>query len=270
MSLDSSRATLSFHAAETVTGETSGSGTVPASDWAFADCRTTPFPGTPDRTRVCLRGGFDAARVYELVYTAKDPKVLGLGLAATRDIVSFFRHRAADDHGTPNPVANLVRFAVAIGTSQSGNFIKTAIHLGFNEDLSGRRVWDGVFPYIAARQTPLNFRFAAPGGAGTLYEPGSEPVLWWGTYADTTRGRPAASLLDRCTATQHVPQGDRGVRLDRTLESADVARPRRHRRRRPTSRFPTNVRRYYMPGTTHGGGRGRLSAGPRRRAGGVR
>ena len=186
VALDASRAALAFHTSETVTGETSGAGTVPASDWAFADCRTTPFPGDRDATRICLRGGFDPSKVYELVYTAKEPKILGIGLAATRDLVSFFRHRAADDHGTPNPVANLVSHAVALGTSQSGNFIKTAIHLGFNEDLSGRIVWDGVFPYIAARQTPLNFRFATPGGAGTLYEPGSEPVLWWGRYADAT------------------------------------------------------------------------------------
>jgi hypothetical protein len=255
VTLDSSRATLTFHTAETVTGETSGGGTVPASDWAFADCRTTPFPGTPDLTRVCVRGGFDATRVYELVYTAKDPKVLGLGLAATRDIVSFFRHRAADDHGTPNPVANLVRFSVAVGTSQSGNFIKTAIHLGFNEDLSGRRVWDGVFPYIAARQTPINFRFASPGGAGTLYEAGSEPVLWWGTYRDATRGRPAASLLDRCAATRTCPKVIEAfgstelwnLRMSPWLVGTDAA---------ADIPLPDNVRRYYMPGTTHGGGTG--------------
>jgi hypothetical protein len=32
---------------------------VPASDFAFADCSTTPFPGKPDPTRLCLKGGFD-------------------------------------------------------------------------------------------------------------------------------------------------------------------------------------------------------------------
>ncbi len=255
VALDSSRATLAFHTSETVTGETSGTGTVPASDWAFADCRTTPFPGTVDATRICLRGGFDPSKVYELVYTAKEPMILGIGLAATRDIVSFFRHRAADDHGTPNPVANLVTHAVAVGTSQSGNFIKTAIHLGFNEDLSGRIVWDGVFPYIAARQTPLNFRFATPGGAGTLYEPGSEPVLWWGRYADATRGRPTASLLDRCTATRTCPKVIEAfgstelwnLRMSPGLVGTDAV---------ADIPLPDNVRRYYMPGTTHGGGQG--------------
>ena len=77
-------------------GRTTGSGTVAASEWAFADCRTKPFPGMPDPTRICLKSGFNPSLLYELVYTAKDPLVLGVGLAATRDIVSFFRHAQAD------------------------------------------------------------------------------------------------------------------------------------------------------------------------------
>ncbi len=114
-SLDTSRATLAFHRTETPRGETGGAGTVPAADWAFADCRTAPFPGTPDPSRVCVKGGFDPARIYELVYTAKDPLVLGIGLAATRDIVSFFRHASADAEGNANPVAGVVRHAIGVG-----------------------------------------------------------------------------------------------------------------------------------------------------------
>src|SRR5262249_53517430 len=151
-----------------------------------------------DPTRLCLKQGFDPSRLYELVYTAKDPLVLGIGLAATRDLVSFFRHATADAAATPNPVAGIVKYSVAAGTSQAGNFLKTFVHLGFNEDLGGQLVWDGIFPFIAARQTPMNFRFAAPGGAATLDEPGSEPILWWSRYDDVTRGRGKGSLLDRC------------------------------------------------------------------------
>ena len=193
--------------AETVAGVKEGVVQVPRGDWALADCRTVPFPGTSDPTRLCVRGGFRPDRVYELVYTARDPLVLGVGLAATRDLVSFLRHGAVDASGTPNPVAGAVAHVVAIGNSQSGNFIKTFLHLGFNEDLEGRRVWDGAFPRIAARQNPINFRFALPGGAVDLYEPGSEAVLWWSPYADTARGREGAkSLLDRCAATRTCPK----------------------------------------------------------------
>ncbi|HEY7501542.1 MAG TPA: alpha/beta hydrolase domain-containing protein [Vicinamibacterales bacterium] len=254
-SLDTSKATLTFHATETVTGETTGVGTIAPPNWAFADCRTTPFPGAPDPTRVCVRDGFDPAKLYQLVYTAKDPLVLGIGLAAMRDIVSFFRHAAADATGTPNPVAKTVTHAVALGTSQSGNLIKTFIHLGFNEDMSGRIVWDGAFPYIAGRQTPINVRFGSPGGAVTLYEAGSEPALWWNRYTDATRGRKSSSLLDRCTATKTCPKifeafGSTelwALRMSPGLVGTDA------RRDLP---LPANVRRYYMPGTTHGGGPG--------------
>jgi hypothetical protein len=253
--LDQSTATLTAYSAESSSGVKKGRVAIPRSVWAFADCRVIPFPGTADPTRLCLKSGFDATLLYELTYTARDPLVLGIGLAATRDIVSFFRYAARDEFNTANPVAGAVAHAIGIGDSQSGNLIKTFIHLGFNQDLAQRIVWDGVFPRIAARQTPINFRFALPGGAATLYEPGSEPVLWWGPYEDKTRGRRTASLLDRCLSTQTCPKvieafGSTefwGLRMSPGLIGTDATRD---------IPLPDNVRRYYYPGTTHGGGRG--------------
>jgi hypothetical protein len=199
-------ATLTMHATESPAGVTGEKVRIPRDAWAFADCRTAPFPGTPDPTRLCVAEGLRPDRVYELVYTAKDPLVLGLGLLATRDVVSFFRYSAHDEAGRPNPVAGGIDRAVAVGDSQSGNLIKSFVHLGFNQDEGGRIVWDGVFPRIAARQTPINFRFALPGGAAALYEPGSEGVLWWGRYDDRTRGLGPGSLLERCMATRTCPK----------------------------------------------------------------
>lgn len=224
-------------------------------DWAFANCEQVAFPGQPDPSRICLKGGFDHDMLYELTYTAKDPLVLGIGLAATRDIVSFFRYAEADDDGSPNPVAKTVKHAIAFGNSQSGNYIKTFIHLGFNQDESRRIVWDGANPNIAARQNPINFRFAVPGGSAALYEPGSEGVLWWTPYRDQLRGRPTAGLLDRCRATRTCPKivetfGSAefwGLRMSPGLvgTNADGDIP-----------IPPEVRRYYFPGVTHGGGKG--------------
>src|SRR5262249_43133519 len=74
---------------------------VPAKEWAFADCREKPFPGTPDPGRICVKSGFDSSSEYTLVYTATDPLVLGIGYAATRDLNSFFRY----DESAANPVA---------------------------------------------------------------------------------------------------------------------------------------------------------------------
>jgi hypothetical protein len=225
---------------------------VAAADWAFADCSTASFPGTPDPRRLCLRHGFARDRAYTLVYQGRDPLVLGIGFAAVRDLVSFLRRARHDDVGTPNPVAGLVRWPIITGTSQSGNFVKSFIHLGFNADEAGRRVFDGANPDIAARQVPLNIRFAVPGGAADLFELGSEGALWWTRYADVARRRGVSSLLDRCRADATCPRimetiGSAelwGLRLSPGLVGTDA------RRDLP---LPANVRRYYFPSVTHGG-----------------
>jgi hypothetical protein len=227
---------------------------IPSGDWAFADCAATPFPGTPDPTKVCLKGGFDPAFAYELTYTAKDPPVMGIGLAATRDINAFFRY-GKDTPATPNPVAGKVRWAIGAGVSQAGNFIKTLINLGFNQAEDGRIVFDGVNPHIAGRQVPLNVRFALPGGASSLYDAGSEGVLWWSRYDDKVRGLGKASLFDRCNATKTCPKvmetfGSTefwGLRMSPDLVGTDA---------KGDIPLPANVRRYYFPSTTHGGGPG--------------
>jgi len=239
---------------------------VAAADWAFGDCTGAPFPGTPSATKICVRGGFDKSRIYRIVYRVKDPLVLGLGLAAFRDAVSFFRYAATDDAGTPNPVAGGIKWSIVQGTSQSGNFIKTMIHLGFTEDDSntlgkGRRIWDGAIPFIAARQNPIDYRFAISGGEGKLYEQGSDPVLWWEPYTDTARGRTRAGLLDRCRASDTCPKiaevnGSAeywNLRMSPGIigTRADVDIP-----------LAPEVRRYYVPSTTHGGGNGAFTLTP--------
>jgi hypothetical protein len=184
---------------------------VPNRDWAFATTSPeNPFLGTPDSTKVSLRDGFDSDHLYELVYTGKNPKVMGVGLAAVRDIVSFFRHEAQDDSGVQNPVAGGIRYAIGTGTSQSGNFMKTFIHLGFNEDLQGRKVFDAVFPVVGARQTNINMRFAVPGGGGgprtdnTAYGQTSVRAFAPG-YTDDITGR-QGGIFTRASKTGTTPK----------------------------------------------------------------
>jgi hypothetical protein len=228
---------------------------VPRGDWAFGDCTTKPFPGQPDLTRLCMKGGFDPKFAYTLSFQAKDPKVLAIGFAATRDLVSFLRYADADQSGHPNPVGGKIRWAVSRGVSQSGNFLRTFLHLGFNATEGGRPVFDGMDVLIAARQNPMNFRFANPGGAANLYEPGSDGVVWWSRYADKARGLPEASLLDRCHASITCPKIVEelgasefwGLRASPDFVGTDT---------KADLGLPGNVRRYYTPGVTHGGGRG--------------
>jgi len=252
-SLDTSKAVLTRRAGE-------GREVIPlrSTDWAFADCTKTPFPGEADPHKVCVKGGFDPAYLYELVYTAKDPLVLGIGYAATRDLNSFLRYATADDAGTANPVAGKITHAIGRGTSQSGNFLRSFIHLGFNQDEAKRIVFDGAHPNIAARQNPMDFRFAVPGGAADLYQPGSDGIVWWSDYTDEARQLASGGLLDRCTATKTCPK------IVETFGSSEIwglrASPdlvgTRADRDIP---LPANVRRYYFPGVTHGGGRGGFS-----------
>lgn len=249
-SMDTSLATLKRRAYE-------GSELIPVAsrDWAFADCRNTPFPGKPDPSMVCVKGGFDSAYLYEVVFTAKDPLVLGIGFAATRDINSFFKHEDKDESGTANPIANKVSYVISQGTSQSGNYEKTFIHLGFNQDESGRIVFDGVNDHIPGRQLPMNVRFGTPGSIAGLYELGWEGTLWWHDYPDELRHRPAAGMLDRCAESGTCPKimetfGGAEfwyLRVSTNLvgTNADADIP-----------LAPNVRRYYFPSTTHNGGRG--------------
>jgi len=249
LTLDTSKAKLTRRSSQSTPAAD-----VPSGDWAFADCTTQRFPGTPDPSKLCVKGGFDAASEYVLVFTAKDPLVLGIGFAATRDINSFLRYATTGD----NPLGKNIRWAISRGDSQSGNFIRTFIHLGFNQDEAGRMVWDGAHSHIAARHLALNFRFAVGGGYAADYQPGSEGVLWWSDYPDPARRRPTAGLLDRCRATKTCPKifdTFGGVEFWFLRESPDLVGTDA----KSDIPLPPEVRRYFFPGTTHGGGPGGFS-----------
>jgi hypothetical protein len=257
--LDTTQGMLTTRAWEKMDGTSGPISTIASSDWAWADCSGKPFPGTPDPRKICLKNGFDPALLYQVVFTAKNPLVLGTGFAATRDVVSFFKRASSDDAGTANPVAGKIAYAIGQGSSQSGNFIRSFIHLGFNQDEAGRIVWDGAMPHIAGRQVALNFRFALPDGAADAYELGSEGVLWWEDWQDKARGRNSAGLLDRCRTTNTCPK------VMELFGSTEFWELRMSPGLAGTTGkedlpLPENVRRYYFPGTTHGGGEGGFSA----------
>ncbi len=261
-SLDTAKATLTTHTAESTDGVVSGSAKIPSSDWAWAHCDAAhPFPGTPDPTQICVKGGFDPKLLYQVVFTAQDPYVLGIGFAAFRDVASFFKNAAHDDEGTPNPVAQQVTWVISRGVSQSGNFLRALVELGFNQDESNRQVYDGMWPIIAGRRVALDARFAMPDGASKLYEAGSEGPQSWVPWPDPVRGLQKGGVLDRCTASNTCPKiielgGSAEVWALRLTEgwigtTADADIP-----------IPSNVRRYYVPGVTHGGGRGGFELQP--------
>jgi hypothetical protein len=202
MDLDTSKATLTSRGSENMRGEVTDEQAIASSDWAWAKCDAQhPFPGVPDATQICLKNGFDAKRLYQVVFTAADPYVLGVGFAAWRDVGVFFKHASADDQGTPNPIAKTVKHSIGRGVSQSGNYLRGWLHLGFNQDETGKQVHEGLWPIIAGRRIALNFRWAQPDGVLELYQAGSEGPQWWLPQADPVRGLPSAGILDRPTSS---------------------------------------------------------------------
>jgi alpha/beta hydrolase family protein len=260
-SADNSTALFKTHTNETINGVVTEGETIPNSDWKFCYGSSATFaaPGSPTSlpVRVCLGNGrtFDSAKLYQLIYDVKAPYVLGAGTAAFRDVESFFRYETADDFGTANPLAGAIRWAIIRGSSQSGNFTRHFIFLGMNEDESGRIVHDGAWPLIAGRRVANNSRWGQPDGVLELYQMGSEGPQWWHTYPDRVRDLPPGGILDRCSLTYTCPKiietfGGSEVFALKMTTSWVGTDPKND------IPLPENVRRYYLPSSTHGGGGG--------------
>jgi hypothetical protein len=156
--------TNTAHASFSVADSESGPKTLIAPNrWAFGSCPTGQSSLVPTNIDLCYFDGFDNTKIYELIYEAKNPIVMGLGFATTRDIASFLRNETRDDAGNPNPVGPGIRRAYAAGGSQTGGYLRDYIYLGFNEDEMGRKVFDGIIPWIAGTDRVfINVRFADP------------------------------------------------------------------------------------------------------------
>src|SRR2546425_4264513 len=67
--LDTAKATLTTHTAETIDGKIIGEKKVPSTEWAWAKCAADkPFPGTPDPAQICVKGGVDPKLRYQAVF----------------------------------------------------------------------------------------------------------------------------------------------------------------------------------------------------------
>jgi Alpha/beta hydrolase domain len=139
---------------------------IPSDQWHFANLQAGSGGETqslehavvPSDRHIFLPAGFQPGWIYELVYTAKDPLLHGLGHVAVRDFISFLKYHATG----ANPLRGIER-AYAWGRSQTGRCLRDFVYRGFNADAEGRRVFDGVLPHVAgAGRKWLNHRFASP------------------------------------------------------------------------------------------------------------
>jgi hypothetical protein len=206
---------------------------LPSSTWSWADDTTIRIDRPPE---------FDAGAIYEFTYTARDPKVMGIGFAAVRDLVSYLKRDGSFD------------VSIMEGISQSGRFVRDFLWQGFNADPGGGRVFDAAMPLIAgSRKTWTNFRFAQPGRWSKQHEDhlqiGDQFPF---TYAVTTDPVSGATdgILARCSANDtcpkimHLDGGGEFWLARASLIVTDGAGN--------AVALPDNVRAYLMTGTPHG------------------
>jgi hypothetical protein len=233
--------------------------TIPNNEWAFSDCSKIRFPGAPSTTKISLKDGFDPNYIYELIYLAKNPLIMGLGFAAIRDFSSFLRHELKDEAGFTNPLLmegtekNPVRAAIMQGVSQCSNFARTFLFLSFNQDEKGLKVFDGVNAHIGTRRISLNIRFGRPGGGGIQHEdhlfPSNDPPFTWAKESDPISGI-TGGILEKCLETGTCPK------IMQTLSSSEYWQLRASLTTTDSYGtkdliIPDNVRIYLFSGTQH-------------------
>ncbi len=223
--------------------------TIPQSEWSFGNCADGKNATTSD-VDVCYPAGFSTNYTYDLVYVARDPVVMGIGFASTRDLVSFLRHERSGANplmrgGTADPV----RWAIGFGRSQSGRYIKDLVYQGFNLDENKRVVFEGLMPLISgSRLMSVNAPFGMPSRSPGHYGGDQFPH----TYAtlDDPISKKRDGWLSRCTAQKACPKV---MHMDSGTEAwlsrnALVVTDASGKKDQP---IPDNVRLYYFSSTQH-------------------
>ncbi|MBV8133851.1 MAG: hypothetical protein JO282_15250, partial [Alphaproteobacteria bacterium] len=218
---------------------------VPATEWAYS---TTCAAQTDFFSPTCVKlagplagknfgdpGTFGPTALYEFTYTAQNPNIAGLGLAALRDFATFLRDAKTDDHGTANPLAGDVQYIYTICGSQPCRTTHDFILWGFNEaDIPahahshqwGDQSWwdhfwlrepphhekavDGMLNYIGGGDgIYLNYRFSQPTRTSRQHIARWDPEFQF-PFADVTFKDPVTRVTAGrnavCEATDTCPK----------------------------------------------------------------
>jgi hypothetical protein len=226
-------------------GETDARREIPAGGWVYVNAREIAL--VPEDLKP------EPGAIYEFHYPAKNPRVLGAGLAATRDLLSHFRYGTAAGTAVVNPARANVRAILGFGSSQSGRFLRDFVHLGFNQDEAARKVFDGVLAHTAgAGGVFLNYEFGQPARTNTQHEDHTFPENTFpfstARMTDPVTGRTAGLLrndgfdpvwMETNTSTEYWQKGASLLVTD-PLGTRDVE-------------LPAGARAYLIAGTQHAG-----------------
>jgi hypothetical protein len=216
--------------------------TIPRSEWQF----------TADGKSITMAAGFEPHKIYEVVYRAQDPPVVGVGPAAVRDTISKIKYSGATELGL---APGAIKRGVAFGISQSGRFLRTYLYYGFNEDESHRKVFDGMMPHVAGSgRGSFNHRFAQPSRDGHPFINFFYPTDIF-PFTDAEQSDPETGITDglltHATKAAHQPNifytnssyeywGRSASLFHTTVDGTKDAR------------LPANVRGYLLSAGQHG------------------
>ncbi|HEY7910760.1 MAG TPA: alpha/beta hydrolase domain-containing protein [Blastocatellia bacterium] len=219
---------------------------VPRDDWQFA--RMVEGKPLADPNFIYLKSGFEPGKIYEVVYKTQNPVVVGLGLAAVRDVVSYLKHE-------PGAIFNIKR-AYGFGISQTGRFLRHFLYQGFNADERDRQVFDAVNPHVAgAGRGSFNHRFAEASRDASSFSTFFYPTDIF-PFTDARQTDPETGMSDGLLTHvegQPLPKifytfssyeyWGRAASLIHTTVDGKADAP-----------IPDNVRIYYFAGGQHGPG----------------
>ena len=221
--------------------------TVPVTGWDYTSADGTEIRLLPAGTP------FQQSYIYEFTYTAKNPVVAAIGLAATRDFVSFLRNATAAEG---NPLAGDVQYTYSYSISQPSRALNDLQNLGFNEDQNGQRVFDGILSHTGGSSgDQINYRFAQTGRTernrqNHLYPESVFPFAHQ-VLTDHLSGK-TGGRSERCTASNTCPKRfEVNTANEYWVKACSLLHTDTQGNDLPD---PENVRFYLMAGLSHGVG----------------
>jgi hypothetical protein len=196
-----------------------------------------------EEDRVRVTDGFQAGRIYDLLYVPRECPVVGAGLLAMRDFAVCLK-------GSTFPT-NPATHVIGEGVSQCGRFLRTFLYNGLNVDAEGRQAFDGLLVHVAGgRRGEFNHRYAQPSvqptpSFGHLFphadDPQSDATGATAGLLDLQRQRGGVPKIMYTDTSAEYWRGDAGLTHTDLRTGADVE-------------LPDNTRRYLFASTQHGSG----------------
>jgi hypothetical protein len=187
--------------------------------------------------------GFQAGKIYDLLYIPRQCPVVGTGLIAMRDFAVCLK-------GPTSPVSP-VEHIIGEGLSQCGRFLRTFLYNGLNMDEKKNQAFDGLLVHVAGgRRGEFNHRYAQPSvqptpSFGHLFphadDSQTDPTGATAGLLDVQRERGGVPKIFYTDTSAEYWRGDAGLTHVELKNEEDM-------------QFPDNVRRYLFASTQHSPG----------------